>query len=29
MMRVMTPQPMQLLEVTSFNEPNRTRYWLP
>jgi hypothetical protein len=29
MMRVMTPQPMSLLEVTSFNESNRTRYWQP
>lgn len=29
MMRVMTDQPMQLLEVTSFNETNRTRYWQP
>lgn len=29
MMRVVTPQPMPLLEVTSFNEFNRTRYWQP
>lgn len=29
MMRVMTAQPMSLLEVTSFNEYNRTRYWQP
>jgi len=29
MMRVMTSQPMPLLEVTSFNESNRTRYWQP
>lgn len=29
MMREVTSQPKQLLEVTSFNEPNRTRYWRP
>ena len=29
MMRLMTPQPMSLLEVTRFGEENRTRYWLP
>lgn len=29
MMRLMTAQPMPLLEVTSFNESNRTRYWQP
>ncbi|MHB1297833.1 MAG: M14 family zinc carboxypeptidase [Gemmatimonadaceae bacterium] len=29
MMRLMTSQPMPLLEVTSFNESNRTRYWQP
>jgi hypothetical protein len=29
MMRLVTPQPMSLLEVTRFGEPNRTRYWLP
>jgi hypothetical protein len=29
MMRLVTPQPMSLLEVTRFGDPNRTRYWLP
>ncbi|MFN2324632.1 MAG: M14 family zinc carboxypeptidase [Gemmatimonadales bacterium] len=29
MMRVMTEQPKSLLEVTAFNQYNRTRYWLP
>lgn len=29
MMRVVTPQPMSLLEVTRFGEDNRTRYWQP
>lgn len=29
MMRVVKPQPMSLLEVTSFNEYNRTRYYQP
>ncbi len=29
MMRLVTPQPMSLLEVTSFNEFNRTRYYQP
>ncbi len=29
MMREVTAQPKQLLEVTSFNESNRTRYWRP
>jgi len=29
MMRVMTAQPMSLLEVTRFGEENRTRYWQP
>jgi hypothetical protein len=29
MMREVIAQPKQLLEVTSFNEPNRTRYWRP
>lgn len=29
MMRVITPQPMSLLEVTRFGEDNRTRYWQP
>src|SRR5690606_15779403 len=29
MMRLVTMQPMPLLEVTSFNESNRTRYWQP
>jgi dipeptidyl-peptidase 4 len=29
MMRVMKEQPKSLLEVTSFNEYNRTRYWRP
>ncbi|MBX3132594.1 MAG: succinylglutamate desuccinylase/aspartoacylase family protein [Gemmatimonadaceae bacterium] len=29
MMRLVTPQPMPLLEVISFNEYNRTRYWQP
>lgn len=29
MMRLVRPQPMSLLEVTSFNTYNRTRYWQP
>jgi hypothetical protein len=29
MMRLMTAQPMSLLEVTPFNDYNRTRYWQP
>lgn len=29
MMRLVTEQPKSLLEVTAFNEPNRTRYWRP
>jgi hypothetical protein len=29
MMREVSAQPKALLEVTSFNEPNRTRYWRP
>lgn len=29
MMRLVTPQAMPLLEVRSFNESNRTRYWQP
>lgn len=29
MMRVMAEQPKSLLEVTSFNQYNRTRYWQP
>jgi hypothetical protein len=29
MMRLVTMQPMPLLEVTSFNQSNRTRYWQP
>ena len=29
MMRMVTAQPMSLLEVTRFGDENRTRYWLP
>lgn len=29
MMRVLTAQPMSLLEVTTYNDANRTRYWRP